>query len=88
MQDEINFLHENQTWELFEKPQGQKAINSHWVYTTKVNPNGTRRFKTRLVLKDYSQVERFDYEEKFSLVVRFDSVRKFLAIAARGTLYI
>ena len=39
-------------------------------------------YKVRLVAKDFTQVEGIDYDEIFSPVVMFKSVRIMLAIAA------
>ena len=38
------------------------------------------RNKARLVGEGYSQMEEIDYEEKFTPVVRFESIRILLAI--------
>ena len=32
MQDEVDSLHENHTYELMELPKGEKALINKWVY--------------------------------------------------------
>lgn len=85
MQSEYDSLLKNQTWILVEKPEKQKVIDNKWVYKVKRHPNGTiERYKARVVARGFTQEYGIDYEETFSPVVRFTSIRTMLAIAAQN----
>lgn len=83
MKEEFNSLIENNTWCLEELPDKRKSISSKWVFKTKVGPNGEVRYKARLVVRGCSQKKGIDYEETYSPVVRFSSIRYLIALAAR-----
>ncbi|PNX60252.1 hypothetical protein L195_g060093, partial [Trifolium pratense] len=56
MDEEINAIEKNKTWELTELPADKKPIGMKWVYKTKYKPSGEiDRFKARLVAKGYKQ---------------------------------
>lgn len=87
--EEYNSLLENNTWVLQELPKGKSAVKTKWVFATKENENGEIiRYKARLVAKGYSQIEGIDYQETFAPVVRYQSIRILLSIAAHLNLIV
>jgi hypothetical protein len=61
-------------------PKGQKTIGCRWVFNVKSDSHK----KARLVAQGFSQV---DFNELFSPVVRFESVRLILALSALEDYY-
>lgn len=62
---------------------GRKPIRHRWVFTTKCNKDGiVQRFKARLVVRGFSQQHRVDYNETYALMLKFETFRTLLAIAA------
>lgn len=79
---EYKSLIDNGTWELVKLPPGRKTVGCKWVFKVKHGADGeVTRFKSRLVAKGFSQSYGLDYDETFSPVVRFSSIRALLAFA-------
>ena len=54
IEEEIDAIERNKTWELTTFPPKKKAIRVKWVYKTKCNAKGKiDRHKTQLVVKGY-----------------------------------
>jgi len=85
MDEEINAIERNKTWDLVGLPKGKEVIGVKWVYKTKCNYEGKiERHKARLVVKGYKQQYGRDYEETFTLVARMETVRAVLSIVAQN----
>ena len=82
MIEEMDALTDNGTWDLIRLPAGKKAIDCRWVFTVKVNPDGSIAWlKARLVAKGYAQTYGVNYSDTFSLVAKMTYVRLFISPA-------
>ena len=71
MDEEMNSLQKNTTWELVSLPPGRKLVQCKWVFWKKVAADGsTYKYNARLVEKFFSQVQGVDYHETFAPVAK------------------
>jgi Reverse transcriptase (RNA-dependent DNA polymerase) len=78
MKKKVHSLQKNLTWTLVEQPKDKKVIGCKCVFKKNDDAEGVR-YKTRLVAKDYSQVEGVNFNEVFILVVKYTSIRILLS---------
>ena len=59
-------------------------VSSKWIFKTNHSVDGSiEKYKAIFVARGFSQKEGIDYEETFSLVARYTSIRTVLALATK-----
>lgn len=82
IEEELEALDKNNTWEFTTLPNNKKAISSKWVFKIKRNPDGSvAKYKAQLCAKGCQQRRGIDYLDIFSPTTRYDTIRVLLAIA-------
>ena len=82
MNEEMDSLVRNQTWDLVKLPAEKRALQNKWVYSLKEEDGGKKRYKARIVVKGFSQKKGIDFDEIFSPVVKITSIITILSLAA------
>jgi hypothetical protein len=83
MHEEYNSLMANNTWTLVPLHAGRKPVSCKWVFKIKQGENGeVEHYKAKLVARGFTETYRGDYNETFSPVAKFTSIRCILALVA------
>jgi hypothetical protein len=84
MNEEIESIQKNQTWDLTALPPGRKTISAKWVFKTKPGIIGSApRLKARLVACGFEQRHGIDFDEVFAPVVKWSTIRTLVARAVQ-----
>ena len=82
MNEELNALHKNHTWDIVDLPLGWYIVGCRWVYKIKTKANRfVERYKARLVAKGFTQEYGINYEETFAPDARLTSVKCLIVVA-------
>ena len=81
MNEEMDSLIRNQTWDLVEFPAGKITLQNKWVYRLK-EEGGKKWYKARLVVNVFAQKKCIYFDEIFSPVVKMNSIRTILSLVA------
>jgi hypothetical protein len=69
MDEELDQIEKNGTWELVPRPKNKNVINTKWIFRNKLNEDGqVTRNKAKLVCKGYAQIEGINFQETFAPV--------------------
>jgi len=93
MRQEWQALVENHTFDIVKKGNvvqtpitdrtEEEPIGCKWIYKRKINPDGSTRYKARLVIKGYEQWEGIDYDETYAPDSKMATFRLILALATQ-----
>lgn len=84
MVEEYESIVKNSVWEVVPRPGNKSIVGSRWIFKVKhAADKSIENYKARFLAKGYSQVEGIDYDETFSLVARYSSIRSILDLAAQ-----
>ncbi|UYV79715.1 hypothetical protein LAZ67_18000390 [Cordylochernes scorpioides] len=89
IEEERESLERHDVWQLQELPKGIKPLKCRWVLNKKINAvDGTTRYKARLVAKGFTQRRGIDYNEVYTPVSSFETIRLLTAIATEKDWFI
>ncbi|MBW0537486.1 hypothetical protein O181_077201 [Austropuccinia psidii MF-1] len=81
--EEISSIEENGVWQVVPLLQEANLLGSSWVFREKEDHTGkVVRYKARLCVQGFSQIEGIDYNETYALTGRLASLRFLLSYCA------
>jgi hypothetical protein len=84
MTKEYQSIIKNDVWEIVLRPKSKDVVSSKWLFKIKHVADGSiEKYKARFVARGFSQKEGIDYEETFTPVARYTSIRTIIALAAK-----
>ena len=84
MLEEYDSIMRNDVWEVVPRPMGKSIVTSRWLYKTKYAVDGSiEKHKACFVARGFSQVEVVDYDETFTLVARYTSIKSIITITTK-----
>jgi hypothetical protein len=84
MMEEYTSIIKNDVWEIVPRLQNKLVVSSKWIYKIKHAADGSiDKHKARCVARGFSKKEGVDYEETFSPVARYTSIRTIIYIATQ-----
>ena len=70
MNEEMDSLVRNQTWDLVQLLEDKRALQNKWVYKLKEEDGCKKWYKDRLVVKGFSQKKCIYFDKKILLLLK------------------
>ena len=67
---------------------GKKTLHNKWVYKIKNEHDGNKRYKAKLVVKEFQQKKGIDYSEIFSPIMKMSKIRLVLGMVVAKNLHL
>jgi len=84
MVEKYDSIIQNCVWDVVPRSEDKSMVSSRWLYKVKQAADGSvEKHKARFVARSFSHVEGINYNETFSLVARYSSIRSMLALSAQ-----
>ena len=81
MIEDYQSIMKNDVWDVLSRPEGKSVVTSKWIYKIKnVAYGNIEKYKETCVARSFSQKKGIDYEEKFSPIARYTSIRSILSL--------
>ena len=83
MMEEYQSITKNDVWEVVSRPEGKSTMTSRWIYKIKHATDGSvKKYKERFMARGFSQKEGVDYDEAFTPIARYTSIRAIISLAS------
>jgi hypothetical protein len=84
MIEEYHSIIKKYVWEIVPRINNKDVVSSRWLFKIKHAGDGSiEKYKARFVARGFSKKEGIDYEETFTPVARYTSIRTIIALAAK-----
>lgn len=84
MVEEYESIIKNSVGEVVSRPTDKSIVGSRWIFKVKHAANGSiEKYNSIFVTKGFSQFEGIDYEETFSPIARYSSIRSILSLVVQ-----
>ena len=81
--DEFQLIMKSGVLDIVPKPEDKSVVYSKWIYKIKHVADGSiEKYKVRFLSRRFSQKEGIDYEETFSPVSRYTSIKTIMALSS------
>jgi hypothetical protein len=83
MTEEYKSILKNDVWDIVPRPERKSVVTSKWIYKINHTVDGSiEKEKARFVARGFSQIKGVDYDETFSPVAQYTSIRSIIALVA------